>query len=262
MFSRLKRAFFYTTAAAVFFTAGWACNKYGNVAGISDSAVVAVVGDHQITFKDWMRQTDLLRVFSSAPIDPDNKDQMQAVLDGLIDQEIILGAAQKSHFSSGAFDEGLKKKLQEADLKLKDLKDKLDKDLQTLHRLQDNYQDPYKKILLARQYANSQVDNVVVTEKDMRDWYANYSLQAQQMGQRLPSFEKVKGNSKAFAQMKMATQADKFLKDLEAATKVERKQDVIDKYLASLSISEKMLDSDNEGLSLDKKADSKDAGGK
>lgn len=262
MFSRMKTAFFYTAAAAVFFVAGWACNKYSNVAGISDDAVVAVVGDHQITFKDWMRQTDLLRVFSKAPIDPGNKDQMKAVLDGLIDQEIILGAAQKSHFSSGTFDAGLKTKLQEADLELKDLKDKLDKDLQTLHRLQDNYQDPYKKLLLARLYANSQVDDVVVTEKDMRDWYANYSLQAQEMGQRLPSFEKVKGNSKALAQMKMATQAEKFVKDLEAATKVDRKQDVIDKYLASLSISEKVLDSDNTGLSPDKKTDSKDAGGK
>lgn len=255
MFSRLNKVFFYAACAMVLFMAGWACNKYSNVAGVSDDTVVAVVGDHQITFKDWMRQTDLLRVFAT-PIDPDNKDQIKAVLDSLIDQEIVLEAAQKAHFANGAFDEALKKKLQEADLKLKDLRDKLEKDMQTLRRIQNNYQDPYKKMLLARQYANSQVDNVVVTEKDMRDWYNDYSAQAKAAGEKLPPFEKVKDR------IKPTVQAEKFLKSLQAATKVDRKQDVIDKYLASLSISEKMLGSDEDGLSLDKKSDSKDAGGK
>ncbi len=255
MVSRLKNVFFYTAAAVVFFAAGWACNKYGNVAGISDDTVVAVVGDHQITFKDWMRQTDLLRVFAT-PIDPDNKDQVKAVLDSLIDQEIVLEAAQKARFSNGTFDETLKKRLQEADLKIKDLKDKLEKDMQTIRRIQNNYQDPYKKMLLARQYANSQVDGVVVTEKDLRDWYADYSAQAKAAGQSLPPFDKVKDR------IKPTVQAEKFLKNLQSGTKVDRKQDVIDKYLASLSISEKMLDSDSDSLSLDKKADSKDAGGK
>lgn len=262
MISRLKNVFFYSAAAMIFFVAGWACNKYGNVAGISDDAVVAVVGDHEITFKDWMRQTDLLRVLAQTPIDPDNKDQMKAVLDSLIDQEIVLESAQKSHFSSSTFDETLKKSLQEADLKIKDLRDKLDKDMQTLRRIQNNYQDPYKKMLLARQYANSQVDSVVVTDKDLRDWYTDYSAQAAQAGQRMPPFEKIKQNEKALAQVKSTVQAEKFLKNLQAGTKVDRKQDVIDKYLASLSISEKMLDSDSDSLSLDKKADSKDAGGK
>lgn len=262
MFSRPKKMFFYATAAMILFMAGWACNKYNNVAGISDSAVVAVVGDHQITFGDWMRQTDLLRVFLGSPIDPDNKDQVKAVLDSLIDQEVVLEAAQKAHYSNGAFDEDLKKKLQVADLKLKDLRDKLEKDMQTLHRIERSYQDPYKKMLLARQYANSQVDGVVVTEKDLRDWYDNYSVQAEQAGQKMPPFEKIKGDNKAYAQVKAAAQAEKFLKDLEGAAKVDKKTDVIEKYLASLSISEKMLDSEDEGLSLDKKTDSKDAGGK
>ncbi len=255
MFSRLKKVLFYATSIMVLFMAGWACNKYSNVAGISDSAVVAVVGDHQITFGDWMRQTDLLRVFAT-PIDPDNKDQVNAVLDSLIDQEVVLEAAQKAKFSNGAFDEDVKKKLQEADLKLKDLKDKLEKDIQTLHRIEKSYQDPYKKMLLARQYANSQVDDVVVTEKDLRDWYDDYSAKAKAAGQKLPPFEKVKDR------IKSTVQAEKFLKDLEATTKVDRKQDVIDKYLASLSISEKMLDSEDGGLSIDKKADSKNTGGK
>ncbi len=55
MFSRLKNVFFYATAAVVLFGAGWACSKYNNPAGISDDAVVAMVGDHAITFKDWMK---------------------------------------------------------------------------------------------------------------------------------------------------------------------------------------------------------------
>ncbi len=88
---------------------------------------------------------DLLRVFAT-PIDPDNKDQVKAVLDSLIDQQVVLEAAQKDHYSDGAFDEGLKKKLLEADLKMKEIKDKLEKDMQTLKRIEKNYQDPYKKM--------------------------------------------------------------------------------------------------------------------
>lgn len=185
MLSQLKNVFFYSTAAVLLFVAGWACSKYSNPAGVADDTVVAVVGDHNITFKDWMRQMDLLRVFAT-PIDPDNKDQVKAVLDSLIDQQVVLGAAQKDHYSDGTFDEGLKKKLLEADLKLKEIKDKLEKDMQTLQRIEKNYQDPYKKMLLARQYANTKVGDVVVTDKDLRDWYDDYSLQAKQAGQSLP----------------------------------------------------------------------------
>ncbi len=262
MFSRPKNAFFYAAAAAAFFAAGWACNKYGNVAGISDSTVVAVVGDRQITFGDWMRQIDLLRVFAQTPIDPDNKDQVKAVLDSLVDQELVLEAAQKSHFSDSAFDEALKTKLQEADLKVKDLRDKLEKDIQTLRRVENNYQEPYKKMLLAREYANSRVDDVVVTEKDLRDWYDDYSNQAKAAGQNLPPFEKIRHNDKALAQIKATVQAEKFIKNLEEATQVDRKQDVIDKYLAGLSISEKMLGTDEEAPAPGLTPNPKDAGGK
>lgn len=254
MSSRLKNVFFYASAAVVLFAAGWACSKYSNVAGISDGTVVAVVGDRKITFGDWMRQIDLLRVFST-PIDPDNKDQVKAVLDSLVDQELVLDAAQKSHFTDSSFDEALKKKLQEADLKIKDLRDKLEGDMQTLKRVQNSYQDPYKKMLLAREYANSKVDDVVVTDKDLKDWYDDYSVQAKAAGQSLPPFEKVK------SRIKPTVQAEKFIKNLEGATKVDRKQDVIDKYLASLSISEKM-DMDDSALAPSKAPASKDAGGK
>ncbi len=243
MFSRLKNVFFYACAAALLFVAGWACSKYSNPAGISDDTVVAVVGDHSITFKDWMRQMDLLRVFST-PIDPDNKDQVKAVLDSLIDQQVVLEAAQKDHYSDGAFDEGLKKKLLEADLKLKDIKDKLQKDMQTLQRIEKNYQDPYKKMLLARQYANTKVGDVVVTDMDLRNWYDDYSVQARQAGQTLPPYSRLSEKIKD-EKIKPSVQAEKFIKDLTAETKIDKKSDVIDKYLASLSISEKMLGSDD-----------------
>lgn len=249
MFSRLKNVFFYSAAAVILFTAGWACSKYNNPAGIADETVVAVVGDHSITFKDWMRQMDLLRVFAT-PIDPDNKDQVKAVLDSLIDQQVVLEAAQKEHYSDGAFDEGLKKKLLEADLKLKDIKDKLEKDMQTLQRIEKNYQDPYKKMLLARQYANTKVGDVTVTDKDLRDWYDDYSVQARQAGQTLPPYSKLPEKIKD-EKIKPSVQAEKFIKDLTAATKIDKKEDVIDKYLASLSISEKMLGSDDTSLPLD-----------
>ena len=240
---------FYCLAAMVLFYAGWACNKYGNTAGVSDTSVVAVVGDHKITFADWMRQSDILRVFFGSPIDPDNKDQMKAVLDSLIDQEVVLQAAQKAQFSSGTFDEQLKMKLQEADQTLKDLRDKLEKDTQTLHRIEKNYQDPYKKMLLARQFAGSRMNDVVVTEKDMRDWYDDYAAKAKDLGQPMPPYSKLNEKIKD-EKIKPQVQADKFVKDLDGQTRIERENDVIDKYLNNLSVSAKMLGSDSEGLSL------------
>jgi hypothetical protein len=252
MFASVKRNSFYLAAGLALFMAGWACSKFSNPAGISDDTVVAVVGGTNITFKDWMRQMDLLRVFAT-PIDPDNKDQVKAVLDSLVDQQVVLLAAQKDNYSSGAFDEAMKQKLMQADLKLKELKDKLQKDMETLKRIESNYQDPYKKMLLARQYANSKVSGVVVTDKDLRDWYDEYSQQALQAGQKLPPFAKVNPKLKE-EKIKPAVQAEKFIKQLQDATKVDRKTDVIEKYLASLSLSAKMLGTNDLGAApMDKK---------
>ena len=251
MFSRSKNAFFYTAAAAIFFMAGWACDKFASKSGISDSQVVAVVGDHNITFGDWMKQMDLLRVFASS-IDPDNSEQVKAVLDGLIDQQLVLDAAQKAKFSDPAFDEALKKKLLESDLKVKEIKDKLEKDIQTVQRIQNNYQEPYKKMLLAREFASSQVNSVFVTEKEKRDWYEQYAGQAKKAGQRMLPYEKVK------KEVEPSVKAEKFLKDLQAQAKIDRKQEVIEKYLNSLSISSQMLDSKNNLPSvIDSKGDGK-----
>lgn len=222
--------------------------------------MVAVIGDHQITFADWMRQTDFVRVFET-PIDPDNKEQVKAVLESLIDQQIVLEAAQKAHYSNSAFDEGLKSELQKADLDIKNLKDKLEKDIETLRRIEKVYQDPYKKMLLAQQYAKSHMGDVVVTEKDMRDWYDEYSTEARQMGQPMQPYSKIPSRVKE-AKIKPKVQAEKFLKNLQGEFKVEHKSDVIDKYLASLSISEKMLGAEEEGIPLAKPTETKGAGGK
>lgn len=261
MFSQVKRALTYLAAGTVLFVAGWACSKYNNPAGISDNTVVAVVGGTNITFKDWMRQMDLLRVFAT-PINPDDKDQVKAVLDSLIDQQLVLGAAQKDHFTgSGAFDTALKSKLKEADLKINELKDKLQKDMDTLHRIEKDYQEPYKRMLLARQYANSKVGEVVVTDKDLRDWYEDYSLQARRAGQALPAYSKVNSKVKE-EKIKPALQAEKFIKGLQTSGQIERKTDVIDKYINSLSLSAKMLGDSPEDPGLPAVKDKKDAGKK
>ena len=97
-------------------------------------------------------------------------------------------------------------------------------------------------MLLAREYAASKVKDVTVTDKDLRDWYDDYSIQAMKAGQKLPPFEKVK------AQIKPNVQAEKFLKNLQADAQVKRVDEVITKYLDSLSISEKMLSSEGGGI--------------
>ena len=64
MVSRMTRLVLILCAAGVLFCSGWACSKFASKSGLSDSQVVATVGDKKITFGDWMRQMDLLRVFS------------------------------------------------------------------------------------------------------------------------------------------------------------------------------------------------------
>ena len=249
MFSRSKNTFIYAASAVVFFMAGLACDKLNNKSGISNSEVVAVVGNHQITFGDWMKQLDLLQVFTSS-IDPENSKQVEAVLDSLVDQQLVLEAAQKDKFSDAAFDKNLQNELVAADLKIKKIKDKLEKDTQTVKRMEKGYQEEYKKMLLARAFAASQVDKVEVTRKDLKDSYDQYEAQAKVSGQKLPPFEKVE------SRLKPSVQAEKFLKNLQAGTKVERKEDVITKYLNTLSAASQMLSNKNE---IPSSSDNKDA---
>ncbi|HEY5037485.1 MAG TPA: SurA N-terminal domain-containing protein, partial [bacterium] len=189
---RSKSLFSYAVLGVIFFVAGIACDKFSNnPSGVSNSQVVATVNGHDITFGDWMKQVDMTRVFVT-PIDPSNVEQVKAVLNSLIDQQLVLDAAQKDHYSDPKFDDAIKKKLLEADLTVKEVRDRLEKDRQTLNRLEKNYQEPYKRMLLAHEYAASRLDTVEVTEKDLRDWYTNYSAQAARSGQSLPPYEKVK----------------------------------------------------------------------
>ena len=235
MFSRISRSFFYTLVLGVLLFAGWACGKYGNTSGISDSQVVASVGDHKITFADWMKQMDLLRVFSPQPTDPNNSQQVKDVLDSLIDQEIVLGALQKSNYTDAKFDELSKKELLEAGLQLKDIKDKLVKDMETINRLEKNYKDGYLKMLLAQHYAASKVDAVQVTDKEAKDKYVDLVKTMTLGGQKAPAFEKVKD------QIKLRLRADKLLAKLQGDRKINRQEDVINKYLTNLSHSSEIL---------------------
>lgn len=251
MFSKSKRAVLYPALAAVFFAAGWACNKLGNsTAGISNSEVVATVDGNNITFGDWMDHVDLTRVFIT-PIDPSNPEEAKLVLKNLIDQQLILDAAQKDSFSDPKFAETLTRKMAEADLNIKEEKEKLEKDLQAIERLEKNYKESLKRMLLASEYAKSKMDSpaLALTDKDLRAWYAEYSIQARQAGQAIPPYEKIKDRIKS--QMGMNIQRDKFVTQLEDAAKIHRNEDVIKKYTDTLTATQDIFDNKDKGPSAE-----------
>jgi hypothetical protein len=231
--------FFYLAALTILISAGWACDKLSkNSAVLSDSQVVATVGAHQITFGDWMKQLDILRVFDTQ-VDPENSQQVKAVLETLINQELIIDAAQKANYSDPKFDEFLKNKLVQADIRLKEQKERLTKDMKALERVEKDYKDSYKKVLLARGFAANQVSKVEVSDRDLQAWYTQYSAQAAAAGQKMPPYSKV--NSEIRKEIKQNVQAEKFLEQLQAGNKVNKNQDTIQKYLDSLSPSQQML---------------------
>jgi hypothetical protein len=239
MSSRLKNIF-YASALIVCFCAGWACDKFtGNKSGISNSQVVATVDGKQITFGDWMKQLDLLRVFDT-PVDPENTQQVKAVLETLINQELIIEAAQKASYSDPNFDEYLKNKLIQADIRVKEQKEKLEQDIAAVKRIENDYKDAYKKVLLARGFASAQVDKIPVSDADMKKWYTQYSAQAAAQGQKMPAFSSI--NSSIKKEIKQNIQAEKFLDTLQANGQIVRKDDVIKKYLDSLSPAQGVLD--------------------
>lgn len=239
MSSRLKYSV-YVAAIVLCFCAGWACDKFaGNKAGISDSQVVATVDGQKITFGDWMKQLDLLRVFDT-PVDPDNTQQVKAVLETLINQELIIQAAQKANYSDPNFDEYLKNKLIQADIRVKEQKEKLEQDIAAVNRVENDYKDAYKKVLLARGFASAQVEKVPVSEADMKKWYTQYSAQAAAQGQKMPAYGSISSSIKK--EIKQNIQAEKFLDQLQASGTIVRNDDVIKKYLDSLSPTQDVLD--------------------
>lgn len=242
-----KKLFVFILAAGWMAFAGIACNQYG-VPGVSGSDVVATVGNTKITFADWMRQMDLLRVFSPQPIDPENAEQAREVLQSLEDQDVVLMALRKANYSDPKFDETLQNQLLQAKLQLSQIKDKLKRDQATVDRLQKNYKDAYTKMLLSQHFAASQVDSVSVSDKEMRDRYALFEMDAKKSGQQVPPYEKIKD------QIKLRLQADKLLAHFQGGMKIDQKEDVIKKYLDTLSPSDEALNTSSP-LSTDSSTD-------
>lgn len=235
MFFRGKRTLFLALAAGTLFFLGWSCNKYPNKAGISDNQTVATVGDQKITYKDWMKHLDLLRIFSPQQVDPNSAEQVKEVLESLINQEIVMGVIRKTNYSDPKFDEMAQKELVEAGLQIKELKDKLTRDIETVKRLEKNYKEGYMQMLLAQHYAASQVDSVVVTDKEAKDKYMELSKQARLAGQQVPAFDRIED------QLKLRIRADKLLTKLQGDRKINRQVDVIEKYLANLTSEQQAL---------------------
>jgi hypothetical protein len=241
-----RTTWIFAAFATVLFLSGWTCKKDSPSSGISDKEVVATINGQNITFGDWMKQVDMTRVFVT-PIDPTDAEQVGAVLKSLIDQQLVLDKAKTARFANSEFDELLKKKLIEADITIKDVKDRLERDMQTVKRIEKNYQESYKRMLLARQFASKQLDDVQVTEKDMRDWYAQYSEQAKAAGQKAPAYNQL--NERLKMQIKPRVQQEKFISALQSGIKIDRKDAVIQKYLSTLSPSQQMLESGGMDIS-------------
>jgi hypothetical protein len=231
------RVFLVLCAAGTLFFTGWACSKLANQTGISNQQVVATVGDKKITFGDWMHQMDLLRVFSPQPVDPNNSEAVRAVLDSLIDQEVVLEAARTAHYTDPNFDELSKTKLLEAGNQIKDIKDRLVQDIETVNRLEKTYKESYLQMLLAQSFASSKITSVTVSQQEIMDRYAKYAQQLAAEGEKAPPLEKVRD------QVRMRVRADKLMSQLEGTNKILKNEDVIRKYLDNLSPSSALLQS-------------------
>jgi hypothetical protein len=235
MFSRLIRSLLILCAVGAVLMTGWSCSKFANKSGLSDSQVVATVGAKKITFSDWMHQMDLLRVFSPQPVDPNNSEAVKAVLDSLIDQQVVLESAKVANYTDPKFDEMSKNKLIEAGNQIKDIKDRLVQDMETVNRLEKTYKESYLHMLLAQSYAASRMPMVQVSEQEIKDRYVSYKKQMEQQGQAAPPYEKIR------QQVEVRVKADKLMNQLEAAQKVTRDEDAIQKYLTNLSTSSALL---------------------
>jgi len=238
-----RKTLFFILTTGVLVAGGWACGKFGgsgSAASISNSQVVATVGNKDITFGDWMRQVDLLRVMipEGRGMDPNNAQQVTQALKTLISQQIVLTALRKANYTDPAFDQSVQKKLVQAELQLKEDKEQLEKDMQAVKRLEKTYKEPFKEYLLAQNFASSQRTTVIVTEKEIRDQYQVLAKRYKQAGQRVPPY-----NKEVQEYLKGLLQADKLMKSLQEGIKVDRKEEIIQKYLTSLSPSRTVLGS-------------------
>lgn len=218
-------------ALAVGFLAG--CNLKDKLT--SGRVVVAEVNDHKVTAADWTKHMDLYRVVSPGVVDPSDPDHVKEVLESLVDQNVVLAAARKENYKSAELDKELTKNLPEAEEQLKQLRVKLQKDLEAVTRLQASFKEDYTRMLTAQAYAKEKVASVVVTEKDIRDRYDEYAKEAKAQNVKPMDYAKVK------EQIKVRAMADKLLAQLRADAKVVRHEDNIQKYLGKLSPSQEAL---------------------
>jgi hypothetical protein len=205
-----------------------ACQYLPSKKGIPANKVVAQVGDTKITFDDWMRQVDLYRVFAPSTVDPRDPGMVKEVLDSLMDQHIVLGALKKKNYKNEEFEKEIKGELEKARQELDTIREKLEMDLAAVKRLQKTYHEDYYKMRLAQIYAEENVKDVIVTEKQKRDRYEQYVQDAAKAGQKPKDYRMVEG------QIELRLKADNLLKQLQGDRKTTREEDVIQKYLGTL----------------------------
>jgi hypothetical protein len=206
-----------------------ACSLHPGKASIPANKMVAKVGDKALTFGAWMRQIDLYRVFAPSTVDPRDPATVKEVLDSLVDQEIVLGALKKQNYKNDEFEKSIKGELEKARQELEGIREKLEMDLAAVKRLQKSYRDDYYNMRLAQAYAEENVKDVIVTEKQKRDRYDQYRQDAAKAGQKPKEYRMVE------PQIELRLKADNLLKKLQGDRKVTREEDVIQKYLGSLS---------------------------
>jgi hypothetical protein len=206
-----------------------ACNGVPNKSSISANKRVAKVGEKVITYDGWMRQVDLYRVFAPSSVDPRDPTTVKEVLDSLVDQEIVLGALKKQNYKNEEFEKSIKGEMEKARQELENIRAKLEMDLAAVKRLQKSYHDDYYNMRLAQVYAEENVKDVIVTEKQKRDRYEQYKKDAAKAGQKPKDYRLVE------PQIELRMKADNLLKKLQGDRKVTREEDVIQKYLGTLS---------------------------
>ena len=206
-----------------------ACQYLPGKKGISRGTLVAQVGDTKITFGDWMRQVDLYRVFSPTTVDPRDPETVKEVLDSLVGQHIVLGALKQKNYKNEEFEKAIKGELEKARQELDAIREKLEMDLAAVKRLQKSYHDDYYQMRLAQVYAEENVGDVIVTEKQKRDRYEQYVQDAVRANQKPKDYRAVE------KQIELRLKADNLLKSLQGDRKTTREEDVIQKYLGTLT---------------------------
>jgi translation initiation factor 1 (eIF-1/SUI1) len=195
---------------------------------VDKTMVVATVGNHKITVKNWIQEMDLYRVFVSSNIDPENPQDAQQILQSLIDQDIVLHAAHHAHFLDPVLQAQLQKQLPNIKLKLQQLKTRLKQNLASVIRLQKDYTRLYSHMILAQDFAQKHLNTIHITSKEVRSAYQQYLHAAKELKEKAYPFSKVARSLKA----RIAAHA--LLKKMQGSLQVTQNQAAIQKYLSTL----------------------------